>query len=87
MLLDVFTKELPAPTDGAPSAEKVEAANKESADTSKEAAAPAGTTASGPAAAKPIGPTAPTDKDYDPEEIKKADEFKVKGNEFFKGKR
>jgi len=46
-----------------------------------------GTTASGPAApAKPIGPTVPTDKDYDPEELKKADAFKGKGNDFFKGK-
>jgi len=41
-------------------------------------------TASGPAPAKPIGPTAPTEKDYDPEEIKKADAFKAKGNDFFK---
>lgn len=86
VLLDVFTKELPTPTDGAPVAEKGGETKKESADTSKEQAATAGVTASGPAPAKPIGPTAPTEKDYDPEEIKKADAFKAKGNDFFKGK-
>ena len=36
VLLDVFTKELPTPTDGAPVAEKEVEAKKESADTSKE---------------------------------------------------
>ena len=84
VLLDVFTKELPTPTDAAPASEKAEEPSKDNAAASK-SEAPAGTTASGPAA-KPIGPAAPTDKDYDPEEIKKADAFKVKGNEFFKGK-
>ena len=36
--------------------------------------------------AKVIGPAAPTDADFDPEELKKAEEHKMKGNEFFKGK-
>ena len=33
-----------------------------------------------------IGPLPPTEQDYDPEELKKAEEFKNQGNEFFKGK-
>jgi len=33
-----------------------------------------------------IGPAVPKDNDFDPEEIKKAEEFKTQGNDFFKCK-
>jgi hypothetical protein len=34
----------------------------------------------------PFGPDAPKDDQYDEDEIKKAEEFKTQGNEFFKSK-
>ena len=33
-----------------------------------------------------IGPAIPKEADYDPEELKKAEEFKAQGNDFFKRK-
>ena len=75
--MDVFGKDLPAPTDATPKPEEK---------------AKIGETASKPPESTPtpaagvIGPAIPTDKDYDPEELKKAEEHKTKGNEFFKGK-
>jgi hypothetical protein len=33
-----------------------------------------------------IGPVPPADFDFDPEEQKKAEEYKTQGNDFYKGK-
>ena len=80
--MDVFGKDLPTPAGETASGEKVESEKKENGNVSKESNAQVAV--KGPTA--PIGPAVPTDQDYDPEELKKAEEFKTKGNEFFKGK-
>ena len=80
---EVFSKDLPA-TNEVVQSEKSDEPKSTPTEASKETAKPAGETASGPAV--PIGPSVPTDSDYDPEELKKAEEHKAKGNEFFKGK-
>lgn len=38
------------------------------------------------AASGAIGPVPPADFDFDPEEQKKAEEYKTQGNDFYKGK-
>lgn len=97
---DVFTKKLPTPTDATGSEGATQATNA-STEGSEEGASGEEDGESGKGAtgkeekAKPegeaevaasIGPAVPTEKDFDPEEIKKAEEFKAKGNEYFKGK-
>ena len=80
---EVFGKDLPASNEVVQSEKPVEEKSTPT-EASKETPKPAGETASGPAV--PIGPAIPTDSDFDPEELKKAEEHKVKGNDFFKGK-
>lgn len=79
----MFGKELPASSEAVQS-EKTDEVKSTPEESSKDTATPVGETANDPA--KVIGPAVPTEGDYDPEELKKAEEYKTKGNEFFKGK-